>query len=80
VRNLRNPEDGEDTFFEMSVLTIDTWYEIPEDFYDSCSYFQRSKWTSVGQPGPEQKLLLWHPLNVYHIHNTRIHLLTILEH
>jgi hypothetical protein len=32
--NLRNPEDGDDTFPETSVQASVTWYKVPEDTFN----------------------------------------------
>jgi hypothetical protein len=32
--NPRSPEDGGDMFSETSVLTIATWYKVPEGIYN----------------------------------------------
>jgi hypothetical protein len=31
---VRNPEDGDDMFSEMSVQTSATWYEVPEGIFN----------------------------------------------
>jgi hypothetical protein len=31
--NLRTPEDGDDTFSEMSVGTSAIWYKVPEGIF-----------------------------------------------
>jgi hypothetical protein len=32
--NLRNPEDGDDTFFKTSVRTSAIWYKVPEGIFN----------------------------------------------